>query len=195
MESKANPNLFLNLNISGKRYKLLRSTALRLHGSLFAELAHLDEKGAVRHKAPSVYIPETNEFYLERPVIAFKHVLTFVLTGKLHRPVGVCGEILTDELRFWKMIGSESTVKVASCCLSKIDEGNETEGGNEEDHQGEIEQPKTFLRKIWLCCEEPSSSAMASVSTVFRGPGLNWLTHGFRFRYSTSSPCSSSSYP
>lgn len=171
---------FLKLNISGKRYKVLKSRALALHNSLFAELANLDEQAGTDprstqglHLSPeaasSFYLIDTNEFYFERSSTVFDYALHYIYTGRLHCPGSICKDMLAEELLFWRVPGTDhkAELKVASCCVGdgKTEPAEPNGKTVEEDGDRVDHQPKTFLGKVWLCCEDPSSSTGASVST------------------------------
>uniref|UniRef100_A0A0M3J0I1 Potassium voltage-gated channel subfamily F member 1 (inferred by orthology to a human protein) n=1 Tax=Anisakis simplex TaxID=6269 RepID=A0A0M3J0I1_ANISI len=107
------------LNVGGKSYRIRIDLVLeRKENSLMDALVSADH--TQRLALVDAYLPETNEYYIERNVKLVDHIIDYYITGILHKPVDVCVERFKEELRFWNLhygqVGALMNIFGTDCC-------------------------------------------------------------------------------
>ncbi|KAI6227445.1 Potassium voltage-gated channel subfamily B member 1 [Aphelenchoides fujianensis] len=110
----------------------------------------------------------TGEYYLERNSSVASAVLEYFVTGRLHKPLHVCPERFTEELKFWRLYD----VEFATCCAPalSVNFGRKKDLSEEEqEFDGVCCSPTRLF--VYRTMEDPSSSVLAKcfsvVSVVF----------------------------
>lgn len=113
---------------------------------------------------------ESKQYIFNRNPTVFNAILDFYNTGNLHIPNGVCTQLLTTELQFWRL----SPEYLCLQCLDKYQKGQEEMGtikilDNKFYHMSSPPEYKTNSVKysMWMLFNRPSSSKKAQVYQLF----------------------------
>ncbi|KAL5113059.1 Potassium voltage-gated channel protein egl-36 [Taenia crassiceps] len=99
------PGPLLKLNISGTVFTVKIST-LQNDQIVFEKIIEDAE-----------YIPETDEYYLERDPVVFRFVHNYLRHQEMHLPLNICGPLLEKELEAW---GLQLGFDLQRCCLGPV---------------------------------------------------------------------------
>lgn len=172
----------ITLNIGGIRFKVYKSTLLKIPSTRLATLS----------SALTNYDHIKNEYFFDRHPGVFAQILNYYRTGKLHYPTNVCGPLFEEELEFWGLEANQ----VEPCCwmtytvyrdsqqtleiIDKLDTGVDVESLNDMDEflankfgfgeqlrRGErLSLWQKLKPKIWLLFDEPYSSCLAKLIAI-----------------------------
>ncbi|XP_057702102.1 potassium voltage-gated channel subfamily D member 3-like isoform X2 [Corythoichthys intestinalis] len=140
------------LNVSGRRFQTWRTTLDRYPDTLLGS----SEKDFF-------YNEETKEYFFDRDPDAFRSILNFYRTGKLHYPRHECISAYDEELTFFGIIPEI----IGDCCY---EEYKDRKRENLERLQDDLEENKdvklphmNFRETMWRAFENPHTSTMALV--------------------------------
>ncbi|XP_028854247.1 potassium voltage-gated channel subfamily D member 3-like [Denticeps clupeoides] len=140
------------LNVSGRRFQTWRTTLDRYPDTLLGS----SEK-------EFFYNEETKEYFFDRDPDAFRSVLNFYRTGKLHYPRYECISAYDEELAFFGIIPEI----IGDCCY---EEYKDRKRENAERLMDDLEENKdcklpdmSFRETMWRAFENPHTSTMALV--------------------------------
>ncbi|XP_074643299.1 potassium voltage-gated channel protein Shaw-like [Tubulanus polymorphus] len=92
----------INVNITGKKYEILKTTLQKFPNTRLAKLDETQEN----------YDGEKDEYYFERDPTVFESVINYYRTGELHVPLSLCGPVVKTELEYWGI----SDRNIERCC-------------------------------------------------------------------------------
>lgn len=95
----------LKLNISGTVF-IVKISTLQSDQIVFEKIIEDAE-----------YIPETDEYYLERDPVVFRFVHNYLRHQEMHLPLNICGPLLEKELEAW---GLQLGFDLQRCCLGPV---------------------------------------------------------------------------
>lgn len=155
---------FLNLDISGVKFKLLRSLVYQYPDSFLAQLARENNNFETDSLPNGVYFNRTSdEFHFAKsPKLFDDIVLQFYITGKLHVPEYVCKDTVRQEIIFWKLDSTSICTCWEGC---EIIEQALTETTTTNEESGKKTKLEEIKRYVWLTCESPKSSVLGMVSS------------------------------
>ncbi|XP_077458539.1 A-type voltage-gated potassium channel KCND3-like isoform X1 [Stigmatopora argus] len=140
------------LNVSGRRFQTWRTTLDRYPDTLLGS----SEKDFF-------YNEESKEYFFDRDPDAFRSILNFYRTGKLHYPRHECISAYDEELTFFGIIPEI----IGDCCY---EEYKDRKRENLERLQDDLEENKdvklphmNFRETMWRAFENPHTSTMALV--------------------------------
>ncbi len=187
MEEEAESSRFLNLNISGRKFVLMK-TSIRKRSFLRIDseksiLEQLVDDPRNRYLADD-YCEKSDTYFFDRSISCIDSILDFYRFGEVHRPVDVCPEKFLTELNFWKIdrrhiciccaetspksrqIDGESDSTPPNNCDSLENQSND---GSNDDNFPEFEGVKggNLRRKFWILLEVPQSSIWAKIYCFF----------------------------
>ncbi|KAJ8258386.1 hypothetical protein COCON_G00173980 [Conger conger] len=143
---------FIILNVSGRRFQTWRTTLDRYPDTLLGS----SEK-------EFFYNEETKEYFFDRDPDAFRSVLNFYRTGKLHYPRYECISAYDEELAFFGIIPEI----IGDCCYEEYKdrkrENAERLMDDQEDNKDSKLPNMTFRETMWRAFENPHTSTMALV--------------------------------
>ncbi|KAM6927405.1 A-type voltage-gated potassium channel KCND3-like [Xenentodon cancila] len=140
------------LNVSGRRFQTWRTTLDRYPDTLLGS----SEKDFF-------YNEETKEYFFDRDPDAFRSILNFYRTGKLHYPRHECISAYDEELTFFGIIPEI----IGDCCYEEYKDRKRENLERLQDDQEEnkdLKQPNmNFRETMWRAFENPHTSTMALV--------------------------------
>ncbi|XP_072237889.1 A-type voltage-gated potassium channel KCND3-like [Leuresthes tenuis] len=140
------------LNVSGRRFQTWRTTLDRYPDTLLGS----SEKDYF-------YNEETKEYFFDRDPDAFRSILNFYRTGKLHYPRHECISAYDEELIFFGIIPEI----IGDCCYEEYKDRKRENLERLQDDQEEnkdLKQPNmNFRETMWRAFENPHTSTMALV--------------------------------
>ncbi|XP_055365002.1 potassium voltage-gated channel subfamily D member 3-like isoform X2 [Betta splendens] len=140
------------LNVSGRRFQTWRTTLDRYPDTLLGS----SEKDFF-------YNEETKEYFFDRDPDAFRSILNFYRTGKLHYPRHECISAYDEELTFFGIIPEI----IGDCCYEEYKDRKRENLERLQDDQEENKDLKlpnmTFRETMWRAFENPHTSTMALV--------------------------------
>ncbi|KAM8867807.1 A-type voltage-gated potassium channel KCND3-like isoform 2-T2 [Synchiropus picturatus] len=140
------------LNVSGRRFQTWRTTLERYPDTLLGS----SEKDFF-------YNEETKEYFFDRDPDAFRSILNFYRTGKLHYPRHECISAYDEELTFFGIIPEI----IGDCCYEEYKDRKRENLERLQDDQEENKDLKlpnmTFRETMWRAFENPHTSTMALV--------------------------------
>ncbi|KAH9286576.1 Potassium voltage-gated channel protein egl-36 [Echinococcus granulosus] len=115
------PSSFVSLNKYGYEVKYPGSLLkLNISGTVFiVKISTLQKDQIVFEKIleTAEYIPETDEYYLERDPVVFRFVHNYLRHQEMHLPLNICGPLLEKELEAW---GLQLGFDLQRCCLGPV---------------------------------------------------------------------------
>ncbi|KHN77867.1 Potassium voltage-gated channel subfamily B member 1 [Toxocara canis] len=149
---------FFRLNIGGKSYRIRIEMVLqRKDNSLMSTLIHSDH--SQRMAIVDAYLPETDEYYIERNVKLADHIIDYYITGLLHKPTDVCVERFQEELQFWNLHNNQ----LAPCCATLSEPPKEEKQQKSEYDYLTVVCCGKMRRALWKLVEDPQSSIAAKI--------------------------------
>ncbi|XP_018601229.1 potassium voltage-gated channel subfamily D member 3-like isoform X1 [Scleropages formosus] len=140
------------LNVSGRRFQTWRTTLDRYPDTLLGS----SEK-------EFFYNEETKEYFFDRDPDAFRSILNFYRTGKLHYPRHECISAYDEELAFFGIIPEI----IGDCCYEEYKDRKRENAERLMDDQEENKDNKlpnmNFRETMWRAFENPHTSTMALV--------------------------------
>ncbi|XP_037107841.1 potassium voltage-gated channel subfamily D member 3-like [Syngnathus acus] len=140
------------LNVSGRRFQTWRTTLDRYPDTLLGS----SEKDFF-------YNEETKEYFFDRDPDAFRSILNFYRTGKLHYPRHECISAYDEELIFFGIIPEI----IGDCCYEEYKDRKRENLERLQDDQEENKDVKlphmNFRETMWRAFENPHTSTMALV--------------------------------
>ncbi|KAM4588495.1 A-type voltage-gated potassium channel KCND3-like isoform 2-T2 [Odontesthes bonariensis] len=140
------------LNVSGRRFQTWRTTLDRYPDTLLGS----SEKDYF-------YNEDTKEYFFDRDPDAFRSILNFYRTGKLHYPRHECISAYDEELIFFGIIPEI----IGDCCYEEYKDRKRENLERLQDDQEEnkdMKQPNmNFRETMWRAFENPHTSTMALV--------------------------------
>ncbi|XP_054639494.1 potassium voltage-gated channel subfamily D member 3-like isoform X2 [Dunckerocampus dactyliophorus] len=140
------------LNVSGRRFQTWRTTLDRYPDTLLGS----SEKDFF-------YNDETKEYFFDRDPDAFRSILNFYRTGKLHYPRHECISAYDEELTFFGIIPEI----IGDCCYEEYKDRKRENLERLQDDQEENKDLKlpnmNFRETMWRAFENPHTSTMALV--------------------------------
>ncbi|KAM7422948.1 hypothetical protein PAMA_010808 [Pampus argenteus] len=140
------------LNVSGRRFQTWRTTLDRYPDTLLGS----SEKDFF-------YNEETKEYFFDRDPDAFRSILNFYRTGKLHYPRHECISAYDEELIFFGIIPEI----IGDCCYEEYKDRKRENLERLQDDQEEnkdLKLPNMNCREtMWRAFENPHTSTMALV--------------------------------
>uniref|UniRef100_A0A3Q3LJA5 Potassium voltage-gated channel subfamily D member 3 n=1 Tax=Mastacembelus armatus TaxID=205130 RepID=A0A3Q3LJA5_9TELE len=140
------------LNVSGRRFQTWRTTLDRYPDTLLGS----SEKDFF-------YNEETKEYFFDRDPDAFRSILNFYRTGKLHYPRHECISAYDEELTFFGIIPEI----IGDCCYEEYKDRKRENLERLQDDQEENKDLKlpnmNFRETMWRAFENPHTSTMALV--------------------------------
>lgn len=115
-EDRKEKSDFIDINICGARYSLLKNQIRKFPGSVLSRLSYIRRSDDVCHdELPDgvEWNSSMNEFVINRTPRLFDIVLQYYINGKLHIPKWACKEEISDELAFWDLTATNACKK---CC-------------------------------------------------------------------------------
>ncbi|XP_041639361.1 potassium voltage-gated channel subfamily D member 3-like [Cheilinus undulatus] len=140
------------LNVSGRRFQTWRTTLDRYPDTLLGS----SEKDFF-------YNEESKEYFFDRDPDAFRSILNFYRTGKLHYPRHECISAYDEELTFFGIIPEI----IGDCCYEEYKDRKRENLERLQDDQEENKDLKlpnmNFRETMWRAFENPHTSTMALV--------------------------------
>ncbi|XP_013864047.1 potassium voltage-gated channel subfamily D member 3 [Austrofundulus limnaeus] len=140
------------LNVSGRRFQTWRTTLDRYPDTLLGS----SEKDFF-------YNEETKEYFFDRDPDAFRSILNFYRTGKLHYPRHECISAYDEELTFFGIIPEI----IGDCCYEEYKDRKRENLERLQDDQEENKDLKqsnlNFRETMWRAFENPHTSTLALV--------------------------------
>uniref|UniRef100_A0A671X8K8 Potassium voltage-gated channel subfamily D member 3 n=1 Tax=Sparus aurata TaxID=8175 RepID=A0A671X8K8_SPAAU len=140
------------LNVSGRRFQTWRTTLDRYPDTLLGS----SEKDFF-------YNEESKEYFFDRDPDAFRSILNFYRTGKLHYPRHECISAYDEELTFFGIIPEI----IGDCCYEEYKDRKRENLERLQDDQEENKDQKlpnmNFRETMWRAFENPHTSTMALV--------------------------------
>ncbi|KAI4885964.1 hypothetical protein NFI96_006008 [Prochilodus magdalenae] len=140
------------LNVSGRRFQTWRTTLDRYPDTLLGST-----------EKEFFYNEETKEYFFDRDPDAFRSVLNFYRTGKLHYPRYECISAYDEELAFFGIIPEI----ISDCCYEEYKDRKRENAERLMDDQEENKDSKlpsmNFRETMWRAFENPHTSTMALV--------------------------------
>ncbi|XP_029907966.1 potassium voltage-gated channel subfamily D member 3-like [Myripristis murdjan] len=140
------------LNVSGRRFQTWRTTLDRYPDTLLGS----SEK-------EFFYNEETKEYFFDRDPDAFRSILNFYRTGKLHYPRYECISAYDEELAFFGIIPEI----IGDCCYEEYKDRKRENLERLQDDQEENKDMRlpnmNFRETMWRAFENPHTSTMALV--------------------------------
>ncbi|XP_077430149.1 A-type voltage-gated potassium channel KCND3-like [Vanacampus margaritifer] len=140
------------LNVSGRRFQTWRTTLDRYPDTLLGS----SEKDYF-------YNEESKEYFFDRDPDAFRSILNFYRTGKLHYPRHECISAYDEELTFFGIIPEI----IGDCCYEEYKDRKRENLERLQDDQEENKDVKlphmNFRETMWRAFENPHTSTMALV--------------------------------
>ncbi|XP_055041170.1 A-type voltage-gated potassium channel KCND3 isoform X3 [Misgurnus anguillicaudatus] len=140
------------LNVSGRRFQTWRTTLDRYPDTLLGST-----------EKEFFYNEETKEYFFDRDPDAFRSVLNFYRTGKLHYPRYECISAYDEELAFFGIIPEI----IGDCCYEEYKDRKRENAERLMDDQEENKDVKlpnmNFRETMWRAFENPHTSTMALV--------------------------------
>ncbi|XP_062842468.1 potassium voltage-gated channel subfamily D member 3-like [Trichomycterus rosablanca] len=140
------------LNVSGRRFQTWRTTLDRYPDTLLGST-----------EKEFFYNEDTKEYFFDRDPDAFRSVLNFYRTGKLHYPRHECISAYDEELAFFGIIPEI----IGDCCYEEYKDRKRENVERLMDDQEENKDTKlpnmTFRQTMWRAFENPHTSTMALV--------------------------------
>uniref|UniRef100_H3CNK5 Potassium voltage-gated channel subfamily D member 3 n=1 Tax=Tetraodon nigroviridis TaxID=99883 RepID=H3CNK5_TETNG len=140
------------LNVSGRRFQTWRTTLDRYPDTLLGS----SEKDFFFNE-------ESKEYFFDRDPDAFRSILNFYRTGKLHYPRHECISAYDDELTFFGIIPE----LIGDCCYEEYKDRKRENLERLQDDQEENKDQKlpnmNFRQTMWRAFENPHTSTMALV--------------------------------
>ncbi|MCJ8744590.1 hypothetical protein PDJAM_G00120390 [Pangasius djambal] len=140
------------LNVSGRRFQTWRTTLDRYPDTLLGST-----------EKEFFYNEETKEYFFDRDPDAFRSVLNFYRTGKLHYPRHECISAYDEELAFFGIIPEI----IGDCCYEEYKDRKRENAERLMDDQEENKEGKlpnmNFRETMWRAFENPHTSTMALV--------------------------------
>ncbi|XP_059184484.1 potassium voltage-gated channel subfamily D member 3-like isoform X2 [Centropristis striata] len=140
------------LNVSGRRFQTWRTTLDRYPDTLLGS----SEKDFF-------YNEEIKEYFFDRDPDAFRSILNFYRTGKLHYPRHECISAYDEELIFFGIIPEI----IGDCCYEEYKDRKRENLERLQDDQEENKDIKlpnmSFRETMWRAFENPHTSTMALV--------------------------------
>uniref|UniRef100_A0A8C5HZS7 Potassium voltage-gated channel subfamily D member 3-like n=1 Tax=Gouania willdenowi TaxID=441366 RepID=A0A8C5HZS7_GOUWI len=140
------------LNVSGRRFQTWRTTLDRYPDTLLGST-----------EKDFFYNEETKEFFFDRDPDAFRSILNFYRTGKLHYPRHECISAYDEELIFFGIIPEI----IGDCCYEEYKDRKRENLERLQDDQEENKDIKlpnmNFRETMWRAFENPHTSTMALV--------------------------------
>ncbi|XP_053171000.1 potassium voltage-gated channel subfamily D member 3-like [Scomber japonicus] len=140
------------LNVSGRRFQTWRTTLDRYPDTLLGST-----------EKDFFYNEETKEYFFDRDPDAFRSILNFYRTGKLHYPRHECISAYDEELTFFGIIPEI----IGDCCYEEYKDRKRENLERLQDDQEENKDMKlpnmNFRETMWRAFENPHTSTMALV--------------------------------
>ncbi|XP_060899265.1 potassium voltage-gated channel subfamily D member 3-like isoform X2 [Labrus mixtus] len=140
------------LNVSGCRFQTWRTTLDRYPDTLLGST-----------EKDFFYNEESKEYFFDRDPDAFRSILNFYRTGKLHYPRHECISAYDEELTFFGIIPEI----IGDCCYEEYKDRKRENLERLQDDQEENRDVKppnmTFRETMWRAFENPHTSTMALV--------------------------------
>ncbi|XP_031713464.1 potassium voltage-gated channel subfamily D member 3-like isoform X3 [Anarrhichthys ocellatus] len=152
MDNSKRQDELIILNVSGHRFQTWRTTLDRYPDTLLGS----SEKDFF-------YNEEIKEYFFDRDPDAFRSILNFYRTGKLHYPRQQCITAYDEELIFFGIIPEI----IGDCCYEEYKDRKRENLERLQDDQEENKDMKlpnmTFRETMWRAFENPHTSTMALV--------------------------------
>nr|XP_040059556.1 potassium voltage-gated channel subfamily D member 3-like [Gasterosteus aculeatus aculeatus] len=152
MDHSKRQDELIMLNVSGHRFQTWRTTLDRYPDTLLGS----SEKDFF-------YNAETKEYFFDRDPEAFRSILNFYRTGKLHYPRNQCISAYDEELIFFGIIPEI----IGDCCYEEYKDRKRENLERLQDDQEEnrdTKPPNMSVREaMWRAFENPHTSTMALV--------------------------------
>ncbi|XP_051532298.1 potassium voltage-gated channel subfamily D member 3-like isoform X2 [Myxocyprinus asiaticus] len=140
------------LNVSGRRFQTWKTTLDRYPDTLLGST-----------EKEFFYNEETKEYFFDRDPDAFRSVLNFYRTGKLHYPRYECISAYDEELAFFGIIPEI----IGDCCYEEYKDRKRENAErlmDDQDENKDIKLPNmNFRETMWRAFENPHTSTMALV--------------------------------
>ncbi|XP_006009615.2 potassium voltage-gated channel subfamily V member 1 [Latimeria chalumnae] len=170
-----NPLEFLIINVGGSRFVLSQQMLLSYPETRLGKLA-ISERDTVLQLCDDVNFVD-NEYFFDRSSQAFKYIVNYYKTGKLHVMDQLCAISFLQEIEYWGI----DEVKIGSCCREKyyrrkemsdsLDIRRDTDAPDNEEEDFSGVACEHFRKKLWDILEKPDSSVAAktfgTLSVVF----------------------------
>ncbi|XP_054473551.1 potassium voltage-gated channel subfamily D member 3-like isoform X2 [Anoplopoma fimbria] len=152
MDNSKRKDELIILNVSGRRFQTWRTTLDRYPDTLLGS----SEKDFF-------YNDEIKEYFFDRDPDAFRSILNFYRTGKLHYPRQQCISAYDEELIFFGIIPEI----IGDCCYEEYKDRKRENLERLQDDQEENKDMKlphmNFRETMWRAFENPHTSTMALV--------------------------------
>ncbi|XP_035005041.1 potassium voltage-gated channel subfamily D member 3 [Hippoglossus stenolepis] len=152
MDNRKRQDELIILNVSGRRFQTWRTTLDRYPDTLLGS----SEKDFF-------YNEEIKEYFFDRDPDAFRSILNFYRTGKLHYPRHECISAYDEELIFFGIIPEI----IGDCCYEEYKDRKRENLERLQDDQEENKDQKlphmNFRETMWRAFENPHTSTMALV--------------------------------
>ncbi|XP_068451076.1 A-type voltage-gated potassium channel KCND3-like isoform X1 [Clinocottus analis] len=152
MDNSKRKDELIILNVSGRRFQTWRTTLDRYPDTLLGS----SEKDFF-------YNEEIKEYFFDRDPDAFRSILNFYRTGKLHYPRHECITAYDEELIFFGIIPEI----IGDCCYEEYKDRKRENMERLQDDQEENKDMKlphmNFRETMWRAFENPHTSTMALV--------------------------------
>ncbi|XP_074498135.1 A-type voltage-gated potassium channel KCND3-like isoform X2 [Sebastes fasciatus] len=152
MDNSKRKDELIILNVSGRRFQTWRTTLDRYPDTLLGS----SEKDYF-------YNEEIKEYFFDRDPEAFRSILNFYRTGKLHYPRQECISAYDEELIFFGIIPEI----IGDCCYEEYKDRKRENLERLQDDQEDNKDMKlphmNFRETMWRAFENPHTSTMALV--------------------------------
>ncbi|XP_039653397.1 potassium voltage-gated channel subfamily D member 3-like [Perca fluviatilis] len=152
MDNSKRQDELIILNVSGRRFQTWRTTLDRYPDTLLGS----SEKDFF-------YNEDIKEYFFDRDPDAFRSILNFYRTGKLHYPRQQCISAYDEELIFFGIIPEI----IGDCCYEEYKDRKRENIERLQDDQEENKDMKlphmNFRETMWRAFENPHTSTMALV--------------------------------
>lgn len=145
----------IKLNIRGRRFEVLSATLMNVPNT---RLSTLDKNSIF-------YDIARDEYFFDRDPDVFNSILNLYTMGKLHIPKNICGAVMKEEMKFWRIPHQQ----VSECCLRTFYQVEEDQGMIEEiksayEYTESLQTEDDWKMKAWLVFDQPGSSLFAKVT-------------------------------
>ncbi|XP_069389974.1 A-type voltage-gated potassium channel KCND3-like isoform X2 [Paralichthys olivaceus] len=152
MDNSKRQDELIILNVSGRRFQTWRTTLDRYPDTLLGST-----------EKDFFYNEEIKEYFFDRDPDAFRSILNFYRTGKLHYPRHECISAYDEELTFFGIIPEI----IGDCCYEEYKDRKRENIERLQDDQEENKDLKlpnmNFRETMWRAFENPHTSTMALV--------------------------------
>ncbi|KAJ8402784.1 hypothetical protein AAFF_G00364560 [Aldrovandia affinis] len=163
--STEGPLDFFVINVGGSRYVLSQELLSSFPDTRLGKLALSPTHDSALDLCDDVNALE-NEFFFDRSSQAFRYVLNYYRTGRLHVMEELCAMSFLQEIEYWGI----DELNIDTCCRERYYRRKEMKEslhvqqdpevtGNEEDFSGVV--CEGLRQQLWLVMEKPDSSLVA----------------------------------